>query len=63
MGLGLLARWVGALHVLSYLLPGTYASGLISPDVLVALGSVGALCAFAALFLGSSVGVLRARDL
>jgi ABC-type transport system involved in multi-copper enzyme maturation permease subunit len=60
---GLVARFSEALHPLSYVLPGTWSSGLISPDLATAGASVGALLGFAAVFLGGSVAVLRARDL
>lgn len=60
---GLMARWVDGLHPLSYLLPGNYSAGLISPQLPVVMTSVAALLAFSALFLGGAVGVLRARDL
>ena len=60
---GLLARWIESIHLLSYALPGSYAQGLISPDISVAVGSAAALLGFAAVFLGGAVGVLRARDL
>jgi ABC-type transport system involved in multi-copper enzyme maturation permease subunit len=60
---GLMARWIEQIHFVSYALPGSYASGLISPDVAVAAGSAAALLGFAAVFLGGAVGVLKARDL
>jgi len=60
---GLLGRWVDALHPLVYLLPGTYSSGLISPNAATMGMSILALVCFAVVFLGGAIGVLRARDL
>jgi hypothetical protein len=60
---GLMTRWVDALHPLSYALPGSYSSGLISPNAVVAATSVAALLGFSAVFLTGACGVLRARDL
>ena len=60
---GLLARWIDSIHFVSYALPGSYASGLISPELSVAAGSAAALLGFAVVFLSGAVGVLQVRDL
>jgi ABC-type transport system involved in multi-copper enzyme maturation permease subunit len=51
-----------SLAFLSHLAPSHYKDGLVSPDLLTALGSVGAYIGFAALFVGVAWFSLRSRD-
>ena len=45
-----------------YVLPSYYQDGFFKPDAMAVLGSVGALCGFAAVFLALSYVALRTRD-
>lgn len=47
---------------LNYALPSHYQDGFFKADTMAVLGSVGALCGFAALFLGLAYLALRTRD-